>query len=121
MQIDEVKLRELALGLNWDYKYFTLFRKKVLRKKEINIYNKKDILLAFVLKYATECGYNSYFEAYELLENLYPKQEKDKESDLLETRVLTNWFKQYLEENGKLREGYKDKLFTTFDSEIGRE
>lgn len=40
MQIDEVKLRELALGLNWDYKYFTLFRKKVLRKKEINIYNK---------------------------------------------------------------------------------
>lgn len=125
MQIDEVKLRELALGLNWDYKYFTLFRKKVLRKKEINIYNKKDILLAFVLKYATECGYNSYFEAYELLENLYPKQEqekdKEKESNLLETRVLTNWFKQYLEEDGKLKEEYKDKLFTTFDSEIGRE
>lgn len=120
-QINEVKLRELALGLNWEYKYFTLFRKKVLRKKEINIYDRKDILLSFVLKYATECGYNSYFEAYELLESLYPRQEKNKEENLPETRMLTNWFKQHLEVDGELKEEYKDKLFTEFDPEIGRE
>lgn len=120
-QLDEDKLREMALGLNLTYEKFALFRKKALRKKEINIYNRKDILLSFVLKYATECGYNNYFEAYDLLEDLYPKQKKNKENEVPTTRALTDWFKQHLEVNGKLKEEYKDTLFTQYDPEIGQE
>lgn len=120
-QINEDSLREMALGLNLKYEEFALFRKKALRKKEIDIYNRKDILLSFVLKYATECGYNSRFEAYDLLEGLYPKQEKNKENEVPATKVLTDWFQQHLEVDGGLKEEYKDTLFTQYDPAIGQE
>lgn len=118
-QFDCKLLNEMALALNMEYQVYCVFRKKVLKQSEMNYYDRESILLYLVLKYARTCGVQKYFEAYRMLETLYP-QKKEYKNDMIpdSTKVIGAWFTDYLEENGKLKEAYRISLFINYDDRM---
>lgn len=122
LESERQKVRELALGLHLSYDKFAVIRRKVFKMKSVGTFKREDLLVSFVLKYAEECGYDKYFEAYEMLQKLYPKVEQKKEvKEDKSTQMITRGLEEYLEEDGKLKEAFRESLFTKTDSRIAEE
>lgn len=119
--LDEKGLKEFALGLGLDYDTFSRFRKKVLNLSDLNLYKRDNVFLYLVLKYAQPCGQSRYFEAYEKLKKMYPKQKNKSPEEKLSTREIKSWFREYIGSGEALNENLKDKLFCEVDLEIKKE
>lgn len=116
----EVKyLNELALALHMEYPIYRVFRKKVLKHSEMNFYDRESIFLYLVLKYGNVCGMYRFFDAYQMLNELYPEKNTI-ENDVLPdtTKQIGQWFVDYLEEEGNLKEKYHKTLFTKWDEQL---
>lgn len=114
-------LNELALVLQMEYGYYRIFRKKVLGLGEINFYNRENIMMYLVLKYARDCSESDYVKAYHKLAQLYPKKKENlfihsvKET----TKEIGRRLTAYLENpDGGLKESYCKCLFTNEDANL---
>lgn len=68
-------LKRLALGVHMPLEDFEIFLTKVLKRSNINFYDRDEIFVYLTLKYADSCGYGAYYQAYERLCELYPIKE----------------------------------------------
>lgn len=107
-------LKDLAFGMKMDYQDYELFRIKVLKLTRINFFDRADIFIYLVLKYAKECKKEmNYDNAERCLRKLYPVSEKKSEYlDDKTTKGLRNELEEELEENGRLKEKYREKIFS---------
>lgn len=108
----EIHIHELALGYQMDEKLFRVFRKKILKYSGINFFDREQILLYFVIRYAKVCGEYKYFDAYRKLKEKYPVEEivetvKEKQSTL----AIRNDLLEHLEEEGELKQKYRETFF----------
>jgi len=125
----ENDIHNFALAYQMDYTFLRVFRKKILRSSGINFFDRKQILLSFVIKYAKSCGEYKYFEALRKLEEKYPpikkvkikvekeekkeknKKKKDKGREKINTTTIRKELESYLEKEGTLREELRNDFF----------
>lgn len=125
----------LALGMEWDWDTYRLFRSKALKKRGADFLNRKEVFLFLSLRYAKECGFGTY-KAFNWLNRTYPdpsRKEKNDEDESTEeekknarekrkkayktdpgdsSAMLEEQLLKRLESSGKLRPDIDEKLFT---------
>ena len=117
------RLRELALALDWDWKTYAIFRKKALKSREIDYFERDEVLMLLTLKYARVCGLHCY-PAYCILKELYPKTASGSKPNVKKKQLhldkqempetstrMGQFLQEKLEKNGQLCQEYQDKLF----------
>ena len=113
------RLHEFALAYRLEPQMYYVFRKKVLKTSAINFFDKDQILLSLVLKYAKDCGKYNYFECWKTLKEKYEELpsagHKEASSDSgNDTMTIENKLRDYLEDSkGHLKEKFKTTLFET--------
>lgn len=111
------KIHEMALATQMDINTYFNFRKKVLKRAECDYLDKEFIFMYLTLKYGKICGMYDYKKAYDKLAELYDDVQIDMAvtTELLEdvdsSRALGENLMLRLEEDGKLKEQYKESLF----------
>ncbi len=80
-KFDYDKLFWLALGMHMSVVDFEIFLCKVLKRRQYNFYNRKEVFLYLTLKYGDVYGTRKYFQAYERLCALYKDSKIRKISD----------------------------------------
>ncbi len=94
------KLKELALGLHMPLDDFEIFLYKVLKRSGVNFYDRDEVFVYLVLKYADKYDCSRYFEAYHNLWKLYGDVKGDESRNgWIETEsVSTVYMRKNLEE-----------------------
>lgn len=94
------QLKDLALGLHMPLDDFEIFLCKVLKRSGINFYDRDEVFVYLVLKYADKRSCVRYFEAYHNLWELYGdvKEEEDKDGELNTESVSTVYIRKNLDE-----------------------
>lgn len=92
-------LKELALGLHMPLDDFEIFLRKVLKRSGINFYDRDEVFVYLVLKYADKRGCGRYIEAYHNLWELYGDvgEEKDKDGGENTESVSTVYIQKKLD------------------------
>ena len=115
--LNETKLNDMALATSMDFKIYSAFRKKVIKCSESDFTKKEYIYMYFTLKYASDCGFSNYKEAYDCLDALYKDvREKNVSDSIMEnmydaSRRIGKEITCYIEEIDQLKSEYKDLLF----------
>lgn len=107
------ELKELAFGIKMEYQDYEIFRTKVLKLTRINFFDRGDIFVYLILKYAKQSLKEmNYYEAEKRLREIYPVSEEKKERlEDRTTRGMRDELEEELEEDGKLKEEYKEQIF----------
>gem|GEM_PF-4587577 len=107
------ELKDLAFGMKMEYRDYEIFRTKVLKLTRINFFDRGDIFVYLILRYAKESEEEmNYYEAEKCLRGIYPISEKKKERlEDRTTRGMRNELEEELEEGGRLKEEYRNQIF----------
>ncbi len=107
------ELKELAFGIKMEYQDYEIFRTKVLKLTRINFFDRGDIFIYLILKYAKQSTEEmNYYEAEKCLREIYPVSEGKKERlEDRTTRGMRDELEEELEEGGRLKEEYRGKIF----------
>ena len=88
-------LKQIAFGMHMSLSDYDVFLRKVLRRTYINFYDREEIFIYLVLKYADQMGIPQYFAAYRTLKTLYSSQAVEETENNEEPEILRA-FEEYL-------------------------